>query len=117
MPTHVLQRVFVSVVLACALGCAAEESDEDRIRHVIGAIEAAAQARDAGALKDHLSDTYKDAQGNDRRSVLALATGHFMRNRAVYVFARIAEVEVIERGYARAEALVALAGTPIKDLG
>jgi hypothetical protein len=106
------------VALVLALGCGrAEESPEDQVRRVLASLEAAAEARDVGALKEHVSESYRDAQGNDRRAVLAVATGHFMRNQSVYVFSRIAEVEVTEPGNARAEALVALAGTPIKDLG
>lgn len=108
--------MIAALVLAIACG-RTEETPEDQVRRVLAALEAAAEARDVGALKDQLSESYKDAQGNDRRTALGLATGHFMRNRSVYVFSRVSAVEVTEPGYARAEALVALAGTPIKDLG
>lgn len=106
------------VALALALGCGrGAETPEDQVRRVLAALEAAAEARDVGALKEHLSEAYKDAQGNDRRTVLGMATGHFMRNKSVYVFSRIAQVEIPDPGSARAEALVALAGTPIVDAG
>jgi hypothetical protein len=102
--------------LVLALGCAGDEpTPEEQVRRVLDAVQAAAEARDVGALKDQLSPSYKDAQGNDRRTVLGMATGHFMRNKSVYVLARVSSVEIPEPGFARAEALVALAGTPISD--
>lgn len=107
---------WMLAALALALGCSrGAESPEDQVRRVLAALEAAAEARDVGALKAHVSESYRDAQGNDRRAVLGLATAHFMRNSSVYVFARIGEVEIAQPGTARAEALVALAGTPIPD--
>ena len=85
------------------------------MRAALTALEAAAQAEDVGAMKEILSPTYHDAQGNDRRAVLGLATAHFMRNQSVYLLSRISSVEIPEPGFARAEAFVALAGTPIRD--
>ncbi|HTO69461.1 MAG TPA: hypothetical protein VMR31_06335 [Myxococcota bacterium] len=101
------------ILLACA--CAPADAPETRVRAVLVGLEAAVQARDVGALKDALSPDYKDAQGNDRRAVLALATAHFMRNQSVYVLSRIRSLEIPEPRFARADALVALAGVPIRD--
>ncbi len=106
----------MALVLALASCGGASDTPEERVRAVIAALESAAQARDVGAMKTHLSESYKDAQGHDRRTVLGIATGHFMRNKSVYVFSRVRTVEVPEPGFARAEAVVALAGTPIPDL-
>lgn len=114
--TWAARVVGVALAAALATGCAGgADTPEERVRKVIAALEAAAEARDVGALKSHLSETYKDAQGNDRRAVLAIATGHFMRNKTVYVFSRVREVDVPEPGFARAQAVVALAGMPIPD--
>ena len=113
-----MRWMFAALAFALALsaGCgSSEETSEDQVRRVLSDLEAAAQARDVGAMKSCLSESYKDAQGNDRRTVLGLATGHFMRNKSVYVLARVSSVEIPEPGFARAEALVALAGTPISD--
>jgi hypothetical protein len=112
-----MRWTIVALVSALALGCSGDaETPEDQVRRVIDALQAAAEARDVGAMKEQLSESYKDAQGNDRRTVLGMATGHFMRNKSVYVFSRIVAVEIAEPGLARAEALVALAGRPVKDL-
>lgn len=106
----------LAFALALSAGCgSSEETSEDQVRRVLSDLEAAAQARDVGAMKSCLSESYKDAQGNDRRTVLGMATGHFMRNKSVYVFSRIERIEIAEPGFARAEALVALAGRPVRD--
>jgi len=102
--------------LIVLLACSSEpESPEDQVRAVLARIEAAASARDVGALKQELSVAYHDAQGNDRRAVLGLATAHFMRNKSVYILSRVRSVDLPEPGFAQAEELVALAGTPIRD--
>lgn len=107
---------WIALALLFALGCGGgEETPEEQVRKVMAALEAAAEARDVGALKEHLSESYKDPQGNDRRMVLGLATGHFMRNSSLYLLTRVKEVEIPEPGRARVDALIALAGTPIKD--
>jgi hypothetical protein len=83
------------------------------VRATLAAIEQAAEARDVGALKEHLSDQYADDRGQDKRAVAGLATFHFMRNRSVYLLTLVRQVRVESPGEARAEALVALAGRPI----
>jgi hypothetical protein len=112
-----MRRLAALLALAlAALGCSAPAgTPEDRVRAVLAALQAAAEARDVGAMKDELSASYKDAQGNDRRAVLGIATAHFLRNRSVYLLSRVGPVEIPSPGFARAEAFVALAGTPIHD--
>jgi len=112
-------RRFVALsLLTCvaSLGCfGAERSPEERIRAVIAALEAAGQARDVGALKPHISESYADGSGNDRRALLGLATAHFMRHQSVYLLVRVNGIELPEPGKATADAFVALAGQPIRD--
>lgn len=108
-----MRRLAALALLVCA--CAPADAPETRVRAVLAALEAAVEARDVGAMKDALSPDYKDAQGNDRRAVLGMATAHFMRNQSVYVLSRIRSLEIPEPGFARADALVALAGVPIRD--
>jgi hypothetical protein len=102
--------------LALLSGCGGSaESPEERIRKVFAALEIAAEARDVGGMKPHLSESYRDAQGNDRRTVLAVATAHFMQHSAVYLLTRVSALELPAPGEARAQVLVAMAGTPIAD--
>lgn len=109
-----MSRGALAAALTLALACAdAPASPEERVRAVLSAIEAAAEARDVGALKRHLSEAYSDSRGNDARAVAGIATFHFMQNRSLHLLARVRQVEVSAPGEARAVALVAMAGTPI----
>jgi hypothetical protein len=100
-------------VLLCAGACADRDAPEDRVRAVLASLEEAAEARDAAAMKEHVSERYRDARGQDRQAVAALVTFHFLRNRSVHLLTRVGAVTIAEPGEARVEALVAMAGAPI----
>ena len=82
-------------------------------RGVLAALEASAEAKDAGAMKEHVSDAYADAQGNDKRAIAQLVAFHLLRNQSVYLLTRVARVAVEAPGQGSAEVWVAMAGTPI----
>ena len=113
-----LRRVALSLVAALVLaGCSGgEATPEERVRAVLAELEQAAEARDVGAIKPHISESYKDENGNDRRGLLGLATAHFMRNKSVYLLVRLSDVQLPEPGRAQVDAFVALAGQPLRDL-
>lgn len=83
------------------------------MRAVLGALEAGAQARDVGALKEQVSEAYADGAGNDKRAIGALVGLHLLRNESIHLLTRIRSVELPEPGAARAVAVVAMAGVPI----
>ena len=106
-----LALVFLgSIAFACAREAA---SPEDRVRAVLAACEEAAQRKDARELREHVSDTYADARGNDKRAVAQLVAFQLLRNQSVYLLTRVRSVEIAAPGEARAEVLVAMAGTRI----
>jgi hypothetical protein len=107
-------RLPAALALAALLACSSEpETPEARVRAVLAAIESAAEARDVKAMKEHLSERYADSRGNDKQAVGGIAALHFMRNQSVYLLTRVAAVELPAPGEARADVLVAMAGTPI----
>jgi hypothetical protein len=101
--------------LLFALSCARETTPEQRVRAVLAALEEGAQQRDAGAIKEHVSESYSDVHGNDKRQVAQLVAFHLLRNQSVYLLTRVRGVEIPAPGQARAEVLVAMAGTPIES--
>jgi hypothetical protein len=103
------------LVAAClGLACApAAETPEDRVRAVLAALEAGAQARDVGAMKELVSERYMDAAGHDKRAVGALVGLHLMRNESIHLLVRVASLAIPAPGRADVVALVAMAGTPI----
>jgi hypothetical protein len=105
----------IALALVLGLACAREaDSPEARVRAVLAALEQSAQERDAGAMKEHVSDAYQDAHGNDKRAVAQLVAFHLLRNQSVYLLTRVPSLELTAPGEARVEALVAMAGTPIE---
>jgi len=109
-----LKWLLLALALVAACGGSAQ-TPEARIRRVFAEMQAAAETRDAGAIKLHLSETYRDAQGDDRQAVVAIATMHFMRHTSVHLLTRVSTLEVTAPGEAHAQVLVAMAGTPIAD--
>lgn len=86
------------------------------MRAAIAAIEAAVEAKDVAAIRERISDAYRDAEGRDERALAALATVHFMRNASIHVLVRVRDVTFPEPARARVVALAALAGRPIADV-
>jgi len=107
---------YWTLLLCLALACSGEPaSPEDQVRALLAALEESAQQKDAGAMKEHVSERYSDAQGNDKRAVAQLVAFHLLRNQSVYLLTRVQSVEIAAPGQARAQVLVAMAGTPIES--
>lgn len=85
-----------------------------RIRALIAHAEKAAEARDISVFKDMASRHYRDRYGNDRRAILQVIEGMFLRNRAIHLLSVVKEVKV-EGSRARAQVFVAMAGHPIES--
>ena len=104
--------VLAAAALACGGG---EETPEAAVRRTLAAIEAAAEARDPGALAEHLSQHYADPHGNDRDAVRRIAAFHLLRNQSLHTLVRVRELAIPEPGRAEVDALVAMAGTELAD--
>ncbi len=117
LATHgarVARAAGLILATACALACSsAPSTPEDQIRAVLAELEASAEAKDAGAMKQHVSDAYADAQGNDKRAIAQLVAFHLLRNQSVYLLTRVSKIAITEPGQGSAEVFVAMAGTPI----
>jgi hypothetical protein len=108
-----VRRALALAALA-SLACSPDpDSPEARVRAVLAALEAGAEARDAGSMKEHVSERYRDARGQDRRAATALVAFHFLQNRSVHLLVRVRSVAIASDGAARIDAVVAMAGVPI----
>ena len=106
-------RIAAAALLLLVACSGAPETPEDQVRAVLAAVETAAEERDVGALKEHVSDAYRDARGNDRQALAGLATVHFLQNRGIHLLVQVRKIVIEVPGEARAAALVAMAGRPI----
>lgn len=94
-------RVALALLLALAGGCG-RPAPEQAVRLQMEALQAAIDARDAGAVVDLLAGDFVGNDGMDRRAAKQLAAGVFLRYRDVA--AKIGPVEVELRGDADAVA-------------
>ena len=92
------QRGATGVVFAVSLmlaGCA-EDDPQQAVRQQVEAMQAAIDARDAGAVEDLLARDFVGNDGMDRRSLKQLAAAVFLRHREVA--AKVGPVSVELRG-------------------
>jgi hypothetical protein len=98
------------VALALLTACSGGASPEQEVRAVIGSMEVAAEARDVGDLMEHLSDNYRDAQGQDRQQAALYARGYFVTNQSVHLLTRVESLEFPAPDEARVKLQVGMAG-------
>lgn len=108
------------ILAALALALAACKSGPPRsieqvITARIGEIEAAARAHELGDIRDMVSESYADDENNTKQEVRQILTYYFLRNKAIHPFVKVQSVTSEQSGYATAELVVALAGTPVAD--
>ena len=101
---------FSWVVLAVLTACSDGASPEQKVRAVIDSMEVAAEARDVGDLMKHLSDNYRDAQGQDRQQAALYARGYFISNQSVHLLTRVERLEFPAPDEARVTLQVGMAG-------
>ncbi len=108
-----LPKVLAGVVVAATVlfaGCSREESPEARVRAVIAAGEAAAEARDLSGLLEHVSPAYRDAGGGGPDELKQTLRGYFVMHQSVHLLTRIESVEFPYRDYARVRLKVGTLG-------
>ncbi|HKU12825.1 MAG TPA: hypothetical protein VJQ52_00440 [Steroidobacteraceae bacterium] len=105
-------RRLASLWIASTLlaGCADDASPEQQVRAVIDSLEQAAEERDVGDLLEHVSASYRDAQGQDRAEASRYARGYFLANQSVHLLTRIQSLEFPSPDEARVKVQVGMAG-------
>ncbi|HYA37291.1 MAG TPA: hypothetical protein VEI74_03345 [Candidatus Methylomirabilis sp.] len=92
----------------------AKDTPEAQVRALIARAETAAEQKDLAALRSMISDKYADSEGQDKKAIEAVLRFYFLRNQSIHLFTRIQAITFPEPSRARAVALVAMAGRPIK---
>jgi hypothetical protein len=109
----VKSKIPSALLLAAVLGCGAAPTPEEEVRAVLGELEAAAEAGDAGAFAALVSAGYEDPYGHDRDELRAFVAFHVMRSgrgREVMVRVRDVRIEPAEPTRAAVTLAVGLAG-------
>ena len=98
------------VALALLAACSDPASPEQQVRAVIDSMETAVEARDVGALVEHISSNYRDGHGQDRAEASRYARGYFVANQSVHLLTRIESLEFPSPQEARVKLQVGMAG-------
>ena len=94
---------------ACSRG-----SDEEQIRGVIDAAEAAAEARDTSDFLKLIADHYRDSEGNDKARLQQFLRGYFITHPKIELLVRIQEIRIETAENARVRIEFALVGTRVE---
>jgi hypothetical protein len=105
-----MRLLLAWIALALLAACTDEGSPEQQVRALIASMEQAAEARDVGELLDHVSDNYRDAQGQDRAEASRYARGYFVVNQSVHLLTRIESLEFPSPDEAQVKLQVGMAG-------
>ena len=85
---HMVKRTVVLLLLfamAAAFAACHKETEEDKIRKVIGSVQNAVAEKQVTAVLEHVSRAYRDPQGNDYDGIKSIFAFYFLRHRAVSV--------------------------------
>jgi len=105
-------RLFIGslAALLALSACSDPESPDTQVRRVIDALEQAAEARDVGGLMQHVSESYRDADGRDAKELSRYVRGYFIANQSIHLLTRVNRLEFPTDDEARAHVTVAMVG-------
>ncbi|MEE9912984.1 MAG: hypothetical protein K4571_14825 [Deltaproteobacteria bacterium] len=87
--------ILVFMLAAVVLGCH-KETEEDRVRKVIGDIQAAGEEKNIRKIMNNLSKTYSDPRGFNYEGIHGLLVGYFFRYPKVTIYLNGLAVSVEE---------------------
>jgi len=90
---RVVPVVLLLAMVSCLSACR-KETDEDKVRKVVTAMQKATEEKKIMAVQEHISRSYRDPQGNDFEAIKGLFNFYFFRHRTVGVLIPSLEVSV-----------------------
>jgi hypothetical protein len=112
------RRATITLVAGLALaiaGCGDDETPDARVRAVIAAGEAAAEARDLSGILEHVAPTFRDGQGGGREELRQYLRGYLVTHPSVHLLTRVDSVEFPYRDFARVRLTVGTLGTGMTE--
>lgn len=109
-----IAAVFWFALLAlCLAACGDKRSPEEQVRQFLAEATAAAESRDALALRGLIADDYSDSGGRDKRGIVGIATGYFLRHKNIHLFTQTESIQFPEANRAEVRLYVAMLGSPV----
>jgi hypothetical protein len=91
-------------------------SAEDEIRQFIASGIEAAEQRKSGVLKDMIRENYTDQKGYNKNKLVGLIRLYFLRNKSIYLFSKIKNINISGNQNATVQLFIAMAGKQITDI-
>lgn len=105
-----MRSALFCAALALLAACSDDASPEQQVRAVVDKMEAAVEARDVGALLEHISDSYRDGQGQDRTAASRYARVYFIANQSIHLLTHIETLDFPSPREARLTMQVGMTG-------
>jgi hypothetical protein len=87
-------RYFLLFTIASLLSaCGPADSPEAQVRKAVDAMEAAAEARDAGDVMAFVADDFRDSYGQGPDDLNRYLHGYFIANQSLHLLTRIDQIE------------------------
>jgi hypothetical protein len=102
----------LSPLVSCSTS---DDSPETQVRTLLLRGEAAAEKKEAGVLRQMISEKYSDSRGHDNKAIEAILRYYFLRNESIHLYARIQSIAFPQPALGEAIVLVAMAGQPIRE--
>ena len=109
-------RIFafwLLLVLFVLVACGEQQAPEEQVREFISNAKRAVEERDVIALDKLISDRYTDSGRRNRRALVGLTAGYFLRHKNIYLYTQIKDITFSAKEQARVNLYVAMAGTPV----
>jgi hypothetical protein len=92
--------LFITCISLAA--CGARPSDEQQVRELVSAVEAAAEARDTSDVLEHVAESYADSAGFDKAQLQNFLRGYFLAHPKLELLVNVESVELPVDGLAQA---------------
>lgn len=113
-PASLLVAVNIFIVCLTLVACGEKTSPEGQIKAYIAKSVAAVEAREILAVRELISEQYKDEHRRDRNHLAQLAAGYFFRHKNIHLFTQINDITFPAPDKSNVKLYVAMAGRPIK---
>ena len=109
-----MQKLAIILGLFCLYACSnnADLDPEQEIRNTLSSIEKGIENRSLSQVIDHISDDYKDHQGQLKQDIKRLTQFQILKNKNIHLFTRIKSIE-IDHPFASVELSTAMASQSI----
>jgi len=118
MEVRLALRLALSLTILILLQACSKtaKSPQDEIRGFIKSGVEAAEDRNLDALNDLIHDNYLDQKGYNKQRLGGLLRAYIVRHKNIYLFTRVAKIDLLAENEAVVRVYVAMAGSVISDI-